>query len=85
MSLGGLLEFFLGNTFSSVVFVSFGAFWLSYGGVLLPQFNAYAAYAPAGAASATEGLETQGFNASFGKLVITSDHVGQTSVQRGAS
>lgn len=68
MILAGLLEFFLGNTFPSVVFVSFGAFWLSYGGLLLPQLNAYGAYAPAGATSAAEGLQTQGFNASFGKL-----------------
>ncbi len=66
MTLGGLLEFFLGNTFPSVVFVSFGAFWLSYGGLLLPQLNAYGAYAPPDAASLSEGLTTTGFNASFG-------------------
>ncbi|KAI1133350.1 GPR1/FUN34/YaaH-class plasma membrane protein [Nemania abortiva] len=71
MSLGGLLEFFLGNTFSSVVFVTFGAFWLSYGGLLLPQFNAYAAYAPADATSIAEGLQTQGFNASFGFVTLS--------------
>lgn len=71
MMLGGLLEFFLGNTFPTVVFLSFGAFWLSYGGTLLPQFGAYAAYAPAGGAAA-EGLAAQGFNASYGRL---SQHV----------
>lgn len=67
MLLGGLLEFFLGNTFPSVVFCSFGAFWLSFGGTLLPQFNAYALYAPPTATSGAAGLATQGFNASFGK------------------
>ncbi|KAH8167783.1 hypothetical protein CIB48_g416 [Xylaria polymorpha] len=71
MILAGLLEFFLGNTFPSVVFVSFGAFWLSYGGLLLPQLNAYGAYAPAGATSAAEGLQTQGFNASFGFITLS--------------
>lgn len=30
MLLGGLLEFFLGNTFPFVVFVSFGGFWTSF-------------------------------------------------------
>ncbi|KAI1427345.1 GPR1/FUN34/YaaH-class plasma membrane protein [Xylaria sp. FL1777] len=71
MTLAGLLEFFLGNTFPSVVFVSFGAFWLSYGGLLLPQLNAYAAYAPADATSVAEGLQTQGFNASFGFVTLS--------------
>ncbi|KAI0490173.1 GPR1/FUN34/YaaH-class plasma membrane protein [Xylaria cf. heliscus] len=71
MTLGGLLEFFLGNTFPSVVFVSFGAFWLSYGGLLLPQLNAYVAYAPPDATSAAEGLQTQGFNASFGFVTLS--------------
>lgn len=65
--LGGILEFFLGNTFPSVVFCSFGAFYFSFGSTLIPQFSAYANYAPAGAA-ASEGLATQGFNASFGEF-----------------
>lgn len=66
MMIGGLLEFFLGNTFPTVVFLSFGAFWLSYGGTLLPQFAAYASYAPVGE-TASAGLATSGFNASFGE------------------
>lgn len=68
MLVGGLLEFFLGNTFPAVVFFSFGAFWLSFAGTLVPQFNAFGAYAPVGATSPAEGLATQGFNASFGKV-----------------
>ncbi|KAI0597511.1 GPR1/FUN34/YaaH-class plasma membrane protein [Biscogniauxia sp. FL1348] len=71
MTLGGLLEFFLGNTFPCIVFVAFGAFYLSFGSTLLPQFNAYAAYAPADAASPAAGLETQGFNASFGFFTLS--------------
>jgi hypothetical protein len=66
--ISGLLEFTLGNTFSFVVFMSFGAFWLTFAITLQPVYGAYGAYAPPGAASPTEGLATQGFNASFGKL-----------------
>ncbi|KAI1855382.1 hypothetical protein JX265_006476 [Neoarthrinium moseri] len=71
MITGGLLEFFLGNTFSAVVFFTFGGFWLSLGGTLLPQFGAYAAYAPADAVSPAAGLKTQGFNASFGFFILS--------------
>lgn len=70
MIIGGILEFFLGNTYPCAVFLNYGAFWMSYGGTLLPQFNAYAAYAPADATSPAAGLETTGFNASFGKKTI---------------
>ncbi|KAI5919035.1 GPR1/FUN34/YaaH-class plasma membrane protein [Camillea tinctor] len=71
MTLGGLLEFFLGNTFPCIVFVAFGAFYLSFGSTLLPQFNAYAAYAPSDASSPAAGLQTQGFNASFGFFTLS--------------
>ncbi|KAK6222649.1 hypothetical protein LQW54_000830 [Pestalotiopsis sp. IQ-011] len=71
MIIGGILEFFLGNTFPCAVFLNYGAFWMSYGGTLLPQFNAYAAYAPADATSPAAGLETTGFNASFGFFTLS--------------
>jgi succinate-acetate transporter protein len=64
--IAGLLEWVLGNTFPSVVFCCFGAFFFSFGGTLNPSFGAYAAYAPAGE-PASAGLATQGFNASFGE------------------
>jgi len=64
MILGGFLEFILGNTFPSVVFSSFGAFWLSFAATLQPFYNAYGAYSPDPTAPG-EGLATQGFNASF--------------------
>lgn len=66
MMIGGILEWVLGNTFASVVFTTFGAFWLSFAGTLVPSFNAYGAYASPDAPVAT-GLATQGFNASLGK------------------
>ncbi|GAA5858630.1 hypothetical protein JCM8547_001398 [Rhodosporidiobolus lusitaniae] len=37
LTLAGLLEWILGNTFPSVVFVTFGAFWLSFGFLLQPD------------------------------------------------
>ncbi|RDW65089.1 hypothetical protein BP6252_10740 [Coleophoma cylindrospora] len=63
MLVGGILEFFLGNTFPFVVFGSFGAFWLSYGGTLQPFFNAAGAYAGGDQAA---GLSSPGFSNSFG-------------------
>lgn len=66
MFTGGVLEWVLGNTFASVVFTTFGSFWLSFGGTLVPSFNAYGAYASPDEAAAT-GLAAQGFNASLGK------------------
>ncbi|KAH7250612.1 hypothetical protein FSOLCH5_000217 [Fusarium solani] len=66
MLVGGILEWVLGNSFPACVFCSFGGFWFSYGGTLIPAFGTYAAYAPADAESAAEGLTTTGFNASLG-------------------
>lgn len=60
----------LGNTFPFVVFMSFGAFWLSYAITLQPSYNAYTSYAPDNSTSLSAGLESKGFNASFGKLRI---------------
>ncbi|GAM88223.1 hypothetical protein ANO11243_062540 [Dothideomycetidae sp. 11243] len=68
MILGGIGEFFLGNTFPSVVFTSFGAFWLTYGGTLQPFFNAYGAYSTDGVVA--DGLKTTGFNASFAFFML---------------
>ncbi|GAA5931045.1 acetate uptake transporter family protein [Sporobolomyces koalae] len=37
--IAGILEYFLGNTFTVVVFCTFGSFWLSFGFLLAPQQN----------------------------------------------
>ena len=70
MLLGGILEFFLGNTFSFVVFCSFGGFWLTLGSTLTPAFNAYSAYAPPDPGSTTPGITSTGFHASFGFFLL---------------
>ncbi|KAK9480374.1 GPR1/FUN34/yaaH family-domain-containing protein [Lipomyces japonicus] len=62
--LSGILEFFLGNTFSFVVFCSFGAFWLAFAGVLIPGFNSIGAYSATGD-SQVLGISTKGFQASL--------------------
>ncbi|KAK5655350.1 hypothetical protein OQA88_5917 [Cercophora sp. LCS_1] len=67
--LASLLEWFLGNTFPSVVFAAYGAFFFSFGGTMTPSFAAFAAYAPIGMDPAT-GLRTQAFNASFGWILV---------------
>lgn len=69
MTVGGLLEWVLGNTFSFVVFTSFGAFWLTFAATLQPFYMSYGLYAPPGGA-ATEGLATVGFTASFGFFLL---------------
>mgnify|MGYP002804297976 CR=1 FL=1 len=63
--LSGVLEWVLGNSFASIVYCSYGAFFLTLGGTLTPAFFAFDAYAPAGE-NPSAGLETTGFNAGFG-------------------
>ncbi|KAK9327750.1 GPR1/FUN34/yaaH family-domain-containing protein [Lipomyces starkeyi] len=63
--LSGIFEFFLGNTFSFVVFCSFGGFWFSFAGTLIPFFNSIGAYSPTGD-SQVVGVSTKSFQASFG-------------------
>ncbi|GKT45339.1 protein alcS [Colletotrichum spaethianum] len=70
MFVGGLLEWVLGNTFPSVVFLTFSAFWFTFGATLNPSFAAFSSYAPAGSTSGAAGLTTQGFNASFGFITL---------------
>lgn len=70
MLVGGFLEFIIGNTFPFVVFMSFGAFWLTLAATLQPFYNAYGAYAPPGSPSIAAGLTSEGFNASFGFFLV---------------
>ncbi|TVY68686.1 Protein alcS [Lachnellula suecica] len=63
--IGGLLEFVLGNTFSFVVFSSFGGFWLSFGTTLQSSFGATEAYA------ATGGANSPQFAASFAFFLLS--------------
>ncbi|KAL8728288.1 MAG: hypothetical protein Q9166_005495 [cf. Caloplaca sp. 2 TL-2023] len=69
MTLGGLLEFFLGNTFAFVVFCSFGGFWFTLGSTLTPSYNAYGAYS-ADPMKPYEGLTSDGFHASYGFFLL---------------
>nr|DAA06460.1 TPA_inf: GPR1/FUN34/YaaH-class plasma membrane protein [Aspergillus terreus] len=66
---GGLLELLIGNTFSAVVFMSFGAFYLTTAATLQPFYGAYAAYSPSTSDPAA-GLTTEGFNASYGFFLV---------------
>lgn len=67
--IGGLLEFVLGNTFPSVVFSSYGAFFLSFAATLQPFYYAYGSYAPAGEPESA-GLDTVGFTSSFAFFLV---------------
>ncbi|KAF5351298.1 hypothetical protein D9758_008000 [Tetrapyrgos nigripes] len=55
--LSGVMEWVLGNSFPSVVFISFGGFWLSLGTLNDPEHNIAGAYANGSAALAyNDGL-----------------------------
>ncbi|PSK33943.1 Protein alcS [Elsinoe australis] len=68
MVIGGTGEFILGNTFPCVVFMSFGAYWLTYGATLTPYYNAYGQYSTTG--NPADGLTSAGFNASFAFFLL---------------
>ncbi|EKD15438.1 uncharacterized protein L3040_001810 [Drepanopeziza brunnea f. sp. 'multigermtubi'] len=70
MLVGGILEFILGNTFPFVVFMSFGAFWLSFAATLQPFYGAYAAFSP-DPTNPAAGLQTVGFTASYAFLLVS--------------
>ncbi|KAJ4396585.1 hypothetical protein N0V93_000806 [Gnomoniopsis smithogilvyi] len=69
MILCGILEWVLGNTFPSVVFLTFGAFWLTFAGTLTPSFAAFSYFAAEGQ-PVTTGLVSQEFNAGFGLFLV---------------
>ncbi|KAE9363150.1 hypothetical protein N431DRAFT_357090 [Stipitochalara longipes BDJ] len=70
MVVGGFLEFILGNTFPFVVFISFGAFWLTFAATLQPFYYAYGSYAPTPTDPESAGMSTVGFTASFGFFLV---------------
>lgn len=69
MLLGAVLEFFLGNTFSFVVFASFSAYWMTYGATLTSQFDAFTNYALVGETSGS-GAASPVFQAAFGFFLV---------------
>lgn len=58
----GLLEFFLGNTFPAVVFLSYGAHFLTFFATLQPFYGAVSAYTDP---AAPTQVQEPGFFASF--------------------
>ncbi|KLU85893.1 hypothetical protein MAPG_04913 [Magnaporthiopsis poae ATCC 64411] len=65
----GLMEWFLGSTFPSVVFTAYGSFFLMFGAILTPGFAAYAPYAPERGHAAL-GLESKNFNANLAFIFL---------------
>ncbi|CAK4034247.1 related to GPR1 and Fun34p [Lecanosticta acicola] len=70
LNVAGVMEWILGNTYISVVFMSYGCFCLSYGGVLQPFYGAYAAYAPDPVNAPQEGAMQPGFLNSFAFFLL---------------
>ncbi|KAJ5732305.1 hypothetical protein N7493_003786 [Penicillium malachiteum] len=67
--LSSILEFILGNTFSSVVFGHLGGFCLAFGASMTPAFNAGAPYSSTGTNNLA-GLHSPGFANTFVYVVI---------------
>ncbi|KAL3428203.1 GPR1/FUN34/YaaH-class plasma membrane protein [Phlyctema vagabunda] len=66
MVLGGILEFFLGNTYPCVVFCSYGAYFFSFAATFDPRFAAISSYT-------TDGSQTMEppFMAGFGFFTLS--------------
>ncbi|KAJ5350818.1 GPR1/FUN34/YaaH-class plasma membrane protein [Penicillium brevicompactum] len=62
--LSSILEFVIGNTFSSVVFGHLGAFCLAFGASMTPAFNSAAPYSPS-TMDTLAGLHSPGFLNTF--------------------
>ena len=71
LTLGGIGEWILGNTFPAIVFTSFGGFWFTFGATLVPWYNAYGAYATDPTNLATGQNAT--FFASFAYFLVAMD------------
>ncbi|MCJ1279235.1 hypothetical protein MMC21_007059 [Puttea exsequens] len=78
MIIGAVGEWIVGNTFPTVVFGTFGAFWLQFGATLQPFYNAYGAYVTDPEAVAANmgnpgnpvGQMTPGFNNSYAFFLL---------------
>lgn len=69
MLLGGLGEWILGNTFPGTVFLSFGAFWLTFGFTLIPFYHSFENYAPYDVPGGS-GITAPPFNNAFGFFLL---------------
>jgi len=68
LTLGGIGEWILGNTFPSTVFCLFGGFWLTFGATIVPGYGAYGTYSTSG--NVTEGLNEPQFYATFSFFLV---------------
>lgn len=68
--IAGIGEFLLGNTFPMIVFMGYGAHFLTTGTTFIPAFNAIGFFDPngSGQGSPLAGQANPQFLASFGKL-----------------
>ena len=66
--IGGIGEWILGNTFSSCLFFTYGAFWLVQGATLQPFFGVGAAYSPTG--NTLEGATTPEYYATVAFYLV---------------
>lgn len=67
--LAGIGEFLLGNTFPMMVFLAYGAHFLTYATTFIPWYNAIGYFNPDGSGAGSPGPQNQTamFAASYGK------------------
>lgn len=68
--IAGFGEFILGNTFPMMVFIGYGAHFLTFATLFIPWFNAAGFFAPNTQGTPGEGLMNPQFLASFGEFDI---------------
>lgn len=67
--IGSVLEWIIGNTFISVVFGTYGAFWLAQGATLTPAYNAMNAYTDGLSGDALQAAKAE-YYATFGPFLF---------------
>ncbi|KAH0553151.1 hypothetical protein GP486_006664 [Trichoglossum hirsutum] len=69
MIIGSVMEYYLGDTFSFVVFAALGGFWLSFAATLIPWFNAAGYYSKSGT-DPIEGAANPAYQSGFAFFLL---------------
>ena len=70
LTLGGIGEWIVCNTFSSTVFITFAGFFLTFGATLTPSYNAYGAYGADATDIAHHWTSMREFHSTFAMFLV---------------
>ncbi|KAJ9662780.1 hypothetical protein H2198_001229 [Neophaeococcomyces mojaviensis] len=71
LTLGGIGEWIVGNSFLSTIFVTFGGFWFTFGSTLIPSYNTYGAYGADGNNIAANWTKMREFHSTFAFFLVS--------------